>query len=123
MNPHRVNSITPLDDAVVVEEMNFDGRTLSSGLILVGDNGTTAGIRPRWGRVYAVGPEQTQVKVGDWVLVEHGRWTRGLNIEDSEGPKTIRRVDPKDMMMVSDSPDMPTDDTMSQAVQASQKTL
>ena len=32
------------------------------------------------------------------------RWTRGLEIEDSEGEKTIRRVDNKDILMVSDEP-------------------
>ena len=42
------------------------------------------------------------VKVGQWVLVGHGRWTRGVNIEDANGPQTIRAVDPKDCMLVSD---------------------
>ena len=121
MNPHRVKNIVPLNDAVVVEEMSFDGRTLSSGLILLNDNGTTGGIRPRWGRVYAVGPDQQDVSVGQWICVAHGRWTRGLKIEDDDGVKTIRRVDPKDILLVSDSDEMPQDDTMSGAIQASQK--
>ena len=41
---------------------------------------------------------------GQWVLVGHGRWTRGVNITDAEGDKTIRCVDPKDCMLVSDEP-------------------
>lgn len=120
--PHRIKELHALHDSVIVTDMEFKGRKLSSGIILMNDNGTTAGIRPRWGRVYAVGPEQQDVTVGQWICVAHGRWTRGLEIEDNEGPKTIRRVDPKDILMVSD--EQPgQDDTMSDAIQASQVQL
>ena len=47
---------------------------------------------------------KTELKVGQYVLVGHGRWTRGINIEDEEGEKTIRAVDLKDCMLVSDEP-------------------
>jgi hypothetical protein len=100
--------------------MDFSGRQLSSGIILMNDNGTTAGIRPRWGRVYRVGPEQADVQPGQWICVAHGRWTRGLEIEDDDGVKTIRRVDPKDILLISD--EQPSDDTMSDAVQVTQQT-
>jgi len=100
--------------------MNFEGRSLSSGIILMNDNGTTAGIRPRWGQVYAVGPEQKDVIPGQWICVAHGRWTRGLDIEDDEGTKTIRRVDPNDILLVSDE-EPGADDTISEAIQASRK--
>jgi hypothetical protein len=64
--------------------------------------------------VYAVGPEQHNVKVGTWICVEHGRWTRGIDIEDEHGKQTLRRVDPKDIMMESD--EMPADVTFSDAI-------
>jgi hypothetical protein len=115
--PHRVNQLRALNDSVIVADMEFTGRTLSSGIILHSDNGTTAGIRPRWGRIYAVGPQQKDVHVGQWICVGHGRWTRGLDIEDSQGPHTIRKIDPKDILLVSDEPPG-TDDTMSDAIQA-----
>ena len=115
--PHKINAIRALNDNVIVEEMEFSGRTLSSGIILHNDNGTTAGIRPRWGRVYAIGPDQRDVSPGQWVCVAHGRWTRGLDIEDSTGTRTIRRIDPKDILLVSDE-EPGTDDTMSDAIQA-----
>jgi hypothetical protein len=118
--PHKIDSIRALNDSVIVEDMEFTGRQLSSGIILMNDNGTTAGIRPRWGRVYAIGPDQKDVQVGQWICVAHGRWTRGLDIEDASGARTIRRVDPKDILLVSD--ELPQDDTMSDAVQASQMT-
>ena len=44
----------------------------------------------------------------------HGRWTRGVEIEDQGGRRTIRKIDPKDVMLISDEPVQ--DDTMSTAV-------
>jgi co-chaperonin GroES (HSP10) len=108
--------IKALHDHVIVSEMSFDQRITQSGLILMNDNGTTLGIRPRWGRVYAVGPKQQDVQVGQWICVAHGRWTRGLDIEDESSKHTIRRIDPEDILLISDSEEMPQDDTMSTAV-------
>jgi co-chaperonin GroES (HSP10) len=115
-SPHKINKhqLRALHDHVIVSEMVFDQRITQSGLILLNDNGTTLGIRPRWGQVYAVGPEQKNVQVGQWICVAHGRWTRGLDIEDESGQRTIRRIDPEDILLLSDT--MPQDDTMSTAV-------
>jgi hypothetical protein len=99
--------------------MNFDERLSTGGIVLVKDNGKSSGIRPRWGRVYAVGPEQHTVRVGTWICVEHGRWTRGIDIEDEHGKQTLRRVDPKDIMMESD--EMPADVTFSDAIHVEAK--
>lgn len=114
--PHQISqqNFQPIRDWVIATEMNFEGRTLSSGVILLNDNGRSDGIRPRWGKVYAVGPDQTDIKVGDWICVAHGRWTRGLDIEDETGKKTVRRIDPNDILLVSDQ--LPHDDTVSTAV-------
>lgn len=116
-DPIKVSSVRALHNWVLVAEMNFRERVTSSGIILHADDGTTAGIRPRWGQVYAVGPGQTDVTPGQWVCVAHGRWTRGVSIEDAAGEHTIRRIDPEDILLVSDEPPG-TDDTMSSAVQA-----
>ena len=108
-----------LNDSVIVEDMEFDVRITQTGLILPNDNGKSSGIRPRWGRVYAVGPEQTDVHVGEWVCVAHGRWTRGLDIEDDEGKRTIRKIDPKDILMSAD--ERPADVTFSDAIHGEKK--
>jgi hypothetical protein len=123
-SPHKLNKhqIQALHNHVIVSEMSFDQRITQSGLILMNDNGTTLGIRPRWGQVYAVGPAQKDVRVGQWICVAHGRWTRGLEIEDETGPKTIRRIDPEDILLISDSEQMPQDDTMSTAVHVAKQT-
>jgi co-chaperonin GroES (HSP10) len=122
-SPHKLSKsqIKALHNHVIVAEMAFDQRITQSGLILMNDNGTTLGIRPRWGRVYAVGPKQQDVRVGQWVCVAHGRWTRGLDIEDESGKTTIRRIDPNDILLISYSEQMPQDDTMSTAVHVSKQ--
>lgn len=119
--PHQISrsKFQPLRDWVIVSEMSFDQRITSTGLILPSDNGTSLGIRPRWGQVYAVGPEQNDVQVGQWICVAHGRWTRGIEIEDESGEHTLRRIDPKDILLVSDQ--QPLDDTMSDAVHVPQQ--
>lgn len=114
-SPTVVREIRALNDSVLVTDMEFQGRQLSSGIILPSDNGRADGIRPRWGQVYAIGPDQKDVHIGQWICVAHGRWTRGLDIQDDEGAKTIRRIDPNDILLVSDEhPGF--DDTISDAV-------
>ena len=102
-SPHQIqqDQIKALHDNILVADMEFDTRITQGGLILPNDNGTSLGIRPRWGRVYAVGPEQKDIRVGQWIMVAHGRWTRGLNIVDESGEHTIRRIDPKDILLIS----------------------
>jgi co-chaperonin GroES (HSP10) len=111
---HKINKLTPLHDSVVVSDMAFTERINSSGIIIPNDDMKSSGIRPRWGRVYAVGDKQTDIKVGQYILVSHGRWTRGVKIEDDNGEHTIRKVDINDILMVSDEPVQ--DDTMSDKV-------
>lgn len=111
--------LKPLNDSVIVGDMVFDERITTGGIVLLNDNGKSLGIRPRWGRVYAVGPEQQDVKVGEWVCIAHGRWTRGIDIEDESGKQTLRRVDPKDILIQTD--ELPNDETFSTAIHVEAK--
>lgn len=118
---HRINrdQLKPLNDAVIVADMVFDERFTKGGIVLLSDNGKSTGIRPRWAQVYAVGPAQQDIKVGDWILIAHGRWTRGIEIEDEGGKRTLRRVDPKDIMLQSDR--AMDDETFSEAIHVEAK--
>jgi hypothetical protein len=122
--PHQIkkSDLRALKKDVLVTDMTFDQRITQGGLILLNDNGTSLGIRPRWGRVYAVGDQQKDVQVGQWICVAHGRWTRGIDIEDESGKRTIRKIDPKDILLISDSADMPQDDSMSTAIHVAKQT-
>ena len=96
--------LIPIRDNVLITDMNFEEQKTSGGIIIRSDDGKSEGVKPRWGKVWAIGKDQKDVQVGEWILIEHGRWTRGLEIEDQESEKTIRRVDNKDILMVSDDP-------------------
>jgi hypothetical protein len=114
LKPIKIKSITALHDHVLVADMNFKERLTTSGIYLLNDDGRTAGIRPRWAQVYAIGPDQTDIRVGQWIMVAHGRWTRGVKIDDGTGEHVIRRIDSNDVLLVSDT--APTgDDTVSEA--------
>lgn len=113
-DPIKIKRILPLKDNVVVSDMNFAERTTTGGIVLAGDDMKSSGIRPRWAQVYAVGPEQKDIQVGDWVCVAHGRWTRGVKIDDGNGVRVVRRIDVNDILLVSD--EQPSDDTISDAV-------
>ena len=113
-SPTKVGKLQPLGDTIIVSDMKFDVRLSTGGIILPNDDMKSSGIRPRWAKVYAVGPEQREIKVGDFILISHGRWTRGIKIEDQDGEKTIRKVDPNDILLVSDEP--MEDETMSDKV-------
>ena len=118
---NQIKSLSVIRDHILVTEMAFKERKLSSGIVLLNDDGKTTGIRPRWARVYAVGPEQTEIQVGQWIFVEHGRWSRGIEVEVDNEQLTLRRVDPKSIIFVSDQePD--EDDTISDSVYAEAKT-
>lgn len=113
-SPTKVKGLTPLGNTIIVCDMKFDVRISNGGILLPNDDMKSSGIRPRWARVYAVGPEQRDIKEGEFILISHGRWTRGIKIEDQEGEKVIRKVDPNDILLVSDEP--MDDETMSDKV-------
>jgi co-chaperonin GroES (HSP10) len=111
---NEVSGLKPLRDTVLVSDMNFETRITTSGIIIPGDDAKNSGIRPRWGKVFAVGPDQKEIQVGHWILVAHGRWTRGITVDIDGVRHTIRRVDNKDIILSSDAP--VTDDTMGDKV-------
>jgi len=98
----KINKLHPLRDTIIVSDMEFGERITNSGILLPNDDMKSAGIRPRWAKVYAIGPNQKDVKVGQYIYVAHGRWTRGITLDTPEGEKVIRKVDNKDVLLVSD---------------------
>lgn len=99
-----VGKLRPIKDHVIVNEMKFDRPISKGGIILPRDDGKSEGVRPRWAKVYAVGPEQTDISVGQWILIAHGRWTRGVEVRESEDSETLtlRRADVDDILAVRD---------------------
>ena len=103
-NLHTIQGdLTPVKNRVLVRDMYFGEQKTASGLIINNDDGTTRGIYPRWGKVYAKGPtNEDEYEVGDWVLVEHGRWTRGVNIHNGKEELELRMVEAESVLAVSE---------------------
>jgi len=101
--PVYASKLRPIRDNIVIVDMDFGAQVTKGGIVLPSDDGKSEGVKSRWGRVYSVGPEQIDVKVGEWILLEHGRWSRGFTVLDDDGnDMIIRRADPNGILMVTD---------------------
>lgn len=86
--------LKPLKDKVLVTTMERGMVRLGSGIILPNDDGRDGGIRARWAKIYAVGSDVPDLQEGDWALIDHGMWSRGLTLSDDDGEKvTVYQVD------------------------------
>ena len=103
INTIKAKKVRAVGNRVLVTDMHFGEQKTASGLIISSDDGKERGIYPRWGKVYSKGPENNdEFEIGQWILIEHGRWTRGLNIETEEGEITVRMVEAESILAYSD---------------------
>lgn len=56
--------------------------------------------RPQWGIVEKIGPNVTEVQVGDWVLIDALRWTTKCDFRGNSYWRTRQ----SDVMLVSKTP-------------------
>ncbi len=107
--------ITALRGKVLVTDIERGERKIG-GIIVCDDNGKLEGIRPRWAKIYSVGDDITDVKVGEWVCVLHGRWTRAMKVKDDQGnDMQVWAVDWPDAVILVSS-ERPDDETLSDKV-------
>jgi|TARA_B110000908_G_C9816017_1_gene255064 co-chaperonin GroES (HSP10) len=87
---------------VLVSDMHFGEQKTAGGIILGDDDGKTRGIYPRWGRVYSKGSDNKDgFQVGEWILIMHGRWTRGMKVDTPEGEIVVRKVELESILATS----------------------
>lgn len=98
----KVKGIKALSKDVLVIDMDMGEQKTAGGLVIQSDDGKAHGVKPRWAKVYRVGSEIDFVKEGQWVLIEHGRWTRKIKIDDGEGEKEFQKVETKSIIAVAD---------------------
>lgn len=79
--------IKALKGKVLVTDLERGSRMIN-GIIIPNDDGKSEGIRPRWGKVYSIGYDVTEISVGQWILIENGRWTRMLKVKEDDGTET-----------------------------------
>jgi len=81
-------NVRPIHGDVLVHNMHFGETKTAGGIIIQSDDAKAHGVKPRWAQVYAKGLENNDpYEVGDWILIEHGRWTRKIEIENEKGEK------------------------------------
>ena len=101
---YKVNhDIVPLKKRVLVSDMHFGETKTAGGIIVPDDDGTAGGIHPRWAKVYAVGRDQEDVKVGEWIVIAHGRWSRAFKVVKEGKELEVRMIDENDILLVSDT--------------------
>ena len=99
-------NLRPLPGKLFCVSLEIGLRTSAGGIVLTDDNKMSAGssgVRPRWFQVVNVNVDTNSedIKIGDYVLVEHGRWSyrfSGTDIDD------YSIVEEKAVMMVSEDP-------------------
>ena len=82
-------ALTPLHDSFLFQFVNDTAEGLfieksKFGFILTNQDVLSQGQYARWGKVYAVGPDVVDFNVGDFVLIEQGRWTLGFTEEGTK---------------------------------------
>ena len=96
-------SLRAIGNRVLVTDMYFGEQVTESGIIISSDDGKTRGVYPRWGKVYRKGPLVDEpYDIGDWILVEHGRWTRGINLIDGDEELEVRMIETESVLGWSD---------------------
>jgi hypothetical protein len=93
-------------DKILICNIEKGERKTAGGIVLTDDNKKGDGVRARWAQIYDVGPDvkDPELVPGKWILVEHGRWTRGMDLLDDNGdPFTLWGVQwPDPILMVAD---------------------
>ena len=96
--------VKALPGKVLVTDLERGSRVVR-GIIIPDDNGKSEGIRPRWGKVFSIGEGVKDIEVGQWILIENGRWTRMVEVGNEDGSKIkLWGVEyPKSVLLVSDT--------------------
>lgn len=95
--------VRALSKDILVINMDMGEQITNGGIVIASDDGKAHGVKPRWAEVYKVGEDcGLDVKVGQWILIEHGRWTRKVKIDDGAGEKEFQKVEIKSIIAVTD---------------------
>ena len=89
-------TLVPIKDHILVTDIEQGMAITAGGIIIPDADGKVEGIQPRWARVVSKGPTESDVEIGQWVLVEHGRWTRGVKDKTEQ---VLRMIENKAIIM------------------------
>lgn len=88
----------------IFAQVQFKERKSAGGIYILNDEGKDHGIRPRWAKVWKLGEGVDDIEPGQWILVEHGRWTQKFlwKNPDTGIEHYFHAIDPKAIMCVQD---------------------
>jgi hypothetical protein len=102
MSTLHITNLKPLKNNVFVTDLDSGIRQTAKGIIIPDDNMKDHGIRARWGQVFAIGPEVDDLTPGEWILIEHARWTNGIDLVFPKRTVRVWRVEyPKSVLMAA----------------------
>ena len=91
-----------LGNKILCKEMERGQQVSRGGIILPDDDAREEGIRPRWMQVVSVGPEVRGISPDQWIMVEHGRWTHGMEVRVGDDKFTIWGAEEESVLLISD---------------------
>lgn len=95
--------LKPLPNDILVVDMEQGASITKSGLMLLDDSvASVENIKPRWARVYKVGKNIRDISPGQWILIEHGRWSYGINLETGTEKLYVQKIDIKSILMTAE---------------------
>lgn len=100
--------ITPVGEWIATKIIDKGSKISAGGIIVLDDNMKQSGIRPRWAKVLAVGPDvdpRDNINVGDFLLLEHLGWVRGMEIEVDGTEQTVHWTIPEKIVLIGDDLD------------------
>lgn len=87
--------IKPLKDTLWITNLQH-GLAKKGYVFIPDDNMKKTGIKPRYAQIYAVADNLKDIfKVGEWVLIDHGNWTRAMYIKGKDNKDIEVHLVPK----------------------------
>lgn len=99
--------VTP--DVVYVTDLEGTSQKTAGGIIIPDDDMKAHGIKARWGKVWRVGCDVDFVSVGEWTLIEHGRWTQAIDLDIDGETVKVWRVENAACLLAYSGQERPTD--------------
>jgi len=96
--------ITPIREWIATKIVDSGFRVSGGGIIIPKDDMKQRGIRPRWAKVLAVGPDVNDlddITPGCFVLLEHLGWVKGMDIEVENDIITVHWTVPEKIVLVT----------------------
>ncbi len=94
-------TVRALKEKILAEMIDRPGelKRTKGGIIIADKDADPSGIKPRWFKVYDVGEGIDWLTKDQYVYVDHGRWSNGMQVDED---LRLYLLDNKDCLVVTD---------------------